>query len=272
MKFLNKLSPTLDLESGGTGVSTPPVAGSVIYGASATAYASTAAGTQDQLLVSNGVGAPSWASRVRNVQIFTASGTWTEPSGLYSFVRVRLVGGGGGGSGGTGAASGQAQGAGGGGGGYCEQVYPIAQVNATESVVVGAGGAGATGATAGTTGGNSTFRTLVGNGGLGGAAGFTAATSSGACLGGAGGAASNGNVLNIKGYSGGNGRTLLGVSIVASFGGASQMAGQTNQSLSSAVDGPSGSLYGGGGAGGYVAVTSRSGGAGAAGVVIIETW
>lgn len=211
------------------------------------------------------------------LQVFSAgAGTWGKPAGDYQWVRVRLVGGGGGGSGGTGAGAGQANGAGGGGGGYVEHIFAIGDLGSTQAVTVGAGGTGRGGATVGDTGVDSTMVvggvTLTASGGIGGLAGYTASTGSGVSTGGGGGAASGGNVANVAGGDGGAGRTLLGVSTVAAFGGASHMGGQTQQSMSSAVNGVNGSLYGGGGSGGYVAATTRSGGNGAAGIIIIETW
>ena len=50
----------LPVGKGGTGTSTAPVQGGIIYGASTTAYASTAVGTARQVLISNGTSAPTW--------------------------------------------------------------------------------------------------------------------------------------------------------------------------------------------------------------------
>lgn len=49
------------IAQGGTGTGTAPTAGGVIYAASSTAYASTAAGTANQLLISGGTSVPSWS-------------------------------------------------------------------------------------------------------------------------------------------------------------------------------------------------------------------
>src|SRR5665213_839638 len=54
------LTNPLAVNYGGTGTATAPTTGGVIYGASATAYASTAAGTSGQVRTSNGAAAPSW--------------------------------------------------------------------------------------------------------------------------------------------------------------------------------------------------------------------
>jgi|GEM_PF-1925326 len=55
---------TLPVANGGTGTTTAPSQGGVIYASSTSAYASTAAGTTGYLLQSNGTSAPSWLSTV----------------------------------------------------------------------------------------------------------------------------------------------------------------------------------------------------------------
>jgi len=51
---------TLPVANGGTGTTSAPTQGGVIYGASTSAHASTAAGTSGQALISNGTSAPTW--------------------------------------------------------------------------------------------------------------------------------------------------------------------------------------------------------------------
>lgn len=99
-------------------------------------------------------------------QVFTASGTWTKPSGYSatSLVIVDMWGGGGGGGNSTGTS---ASANGGCGGGYYGFVTTLGELGATEAVVVGAGGAAGVGA-AGTAGGNSTFDGKTAQGGPGG--------------------------------------------------------------------------------------------------------
>jgi len=63
-------SGTLAIARGGTN-STSVAQGGIIYGASTSAYASTAAGTSGQLLRSNGTGAPSWTSSLVDISNFT---------------------------------------------------------------------------------------------------------------------------------------------------------------------------------------------------------
>lgn len=53
---------TIGVTYGGTGTTTAPSQGGIIFGNSTTAYASTAAGTAGQVLQSNGASAPTWAS------------------------------------------------------------------------------------------------------------------------------------------------------------------------------------------------------------------
>ena len=56
------LGGKLVVANGGTGSSTAPTQGGVIYAASTSAYASTEAGTAGQVLTSNGAGAPTWTT------------------------------------------------------------------------------------------------------------------------------------------------------------------------------------------------------------------
>jgi hypothetical protein len=60
---LTGLTTDITVAQGGTGTSAATVAGGVVYGASTTAMASTAAGTAGQVLTSNGTSAPTWKTR-----------------------------------------------------------------------------------------------------------------------------------------------------------------------------------------------------------------
>lgn len=172
-----------------------PSSGCFIYSESGTPKFRTSGGT---------VIDPSAASP--NVQIFTASGTWTKPAGAVT-VQVHLIGGGGGGGSGRRGATGtvRAGGGGGGGGGYAYSSFSAGTLGGTETVTIGAGGAGgattsgtSTDGTTGTAGSSTTFGAhLTAGGGSGGGGGTTSAGS-----GGAGGAAGG---SGTAGSAGGNG-------------------------------------------------------------------
>ena len=218
-----------------------------------------------------------------NVSIFTASGTWTKPTGA-KFCKVVAIGAGGGGGGGY-TASGVNKGCGGGGGGagaYAEATYSAVDLGATESVAVGTGGtAGSIGSpgTAGGAGGVSTFGTTVklsAYGGGGGGAGGLATANSGGGGGGSAGAGVAGSSANSQGGSPQTATGVQGVSgqgagdIVASDGLSSELGGGAGAGAladSSGIGKAGGSsLKGGGGGGsggcGDGAVWGRSGGAG----------
>ena len=83
---------TVPVTYGGTGTSTAPSQGGIIYGSSTSAFASTAAGTSGYLLQSGGTGAPSWLATVPVTRGGTGSSTtftqgavvFAGASGTYS--------------------------------------------------------------------------------------------------------------------------------------------------------------------------------------------
>lgn len=129
----------------------------------------TADGTSGQVLQTNGAGVLSFgaAGGGANIQSFTATGTYTKPSGAQ-FVYVELWSGADGGYGGGPNGAGAPRG--GNGGSYAYKMFAAPQVGATETVTIGAGGAGGTGCPfsppfpptlAGGAGGNTNFGTLL---------------------------------------------------------------------------------------------------------------
>jgi hypothetical protein len=193
-------------------------------------------GNSGEFLTTNGTVA-SWAPVPggTDAQVFTASGTWTKPSGV-SIVYVELWGAGGGG--------GKGDGAGGGGGGAFRWGFiKASDLAASVSVTVGTGGAGRTGTNgAGGNGGSSSFAGLIAGGGGGGDAFYG---------GGGGGWLTSGSLgvvgtgyLEFGAGSGDRAENALWVGV--SGGDQAQNGG--------------GNVYGGGGGGGRNNATVRSGG------------
>lgn len=89
----------LPIANGGTNSTATPTLGGVGYG-TGTAHAYTAAGTAGQVLTSNGAAAPTWQAAagggggLGGQTVFTASGTFTIPTGK-TVVKVTVIGGGG---------------------------------------------------------------------------------------------------------------------------------------------------------------------------------
>ncbi len=70
------VSGTLPIANGGTNSTATPTNGGVAYG-TGSAYAFTAAGTANQVLISNGAAAPTWSTRVVCLQPLTTPGVYT---------------------------------------------------------------------------------------------------------------------------------------------------------------------------------------------------
>lgn len=220
--------------------------------------------------------------RLIGVKTYTTPGTTaytiaTEFPGARALrVKCQGAGGGGGGAAVT-AASQNALGASGGGGGYAEKFILVSSLNANETIKVGAGGtAGAAGNNAGGTGGTSSFtiagtETVIGTGGAGGSGGSAGGGLSGIA---SGGSASGGDI-NIAGGQGS--RSFLtglgtGYALQSQPGNSALSSVQGASVSTSGAAGVAGFLYGGGGVGGVnsESQTSRAGGAGANGIVIVE--
>jgi len=142
--------------------------GDTIYSSSGSTPARLGIGSTGQVLAVSG-GVPAWTTLASSAptmyeERFTASGTWTVPSGVNN-VWVTMIGGGGGGAGG-----GSYWGFAGGQGAVLNQQLAVTPA-ASVSYTIGAGGA-AGGATSGGESGSSTsFGALSAAGGYGGAPG-----------------------------------------------------------------------------------------------------
>lgn len=204
-------------------------------------------------------------------EYFTTSGSWTKPANL-KFVIVEVQGGGGGGGGASATGSGQfAIGVGGAGGAYCRKKILAADLAASETVTVGVGGTAGAAPGNGGTGGTSSFGThcSADGGGGGNNGGNAAANEAGLLLVGLSGASiptATGGDINVNG---GQGAFSAGGAAGGSYGGASRIGGSLG-------NGFPGLVYGGGGSAGVnrdpSIGTARSGGAGAAGIVIVHEY
>lgn len=228
------------------------------------------------------------------VDVYTASTTWTRPAWARTVTVTAIAAGGGGGSGRRGAAgTARIGGLGGAGGMFATHEFRASDLGATESVTVGAGGPGGAGQTTddtngndGGAGGNSSFGSWLlsrgGPGGIGGgtsnsanyAKGFGAPAFSGnGCAntvtadqparGGGGGG-------NAGGVTSGNvaGNGAAGISGSAAYapgttGGSGGTPGSPAAGAGSAVT--AGQPFGGAGGGGGAGQSSAAGGAGGAG-------
>ena len=176
-----------------------------------------------------------------NIQVFTSSGTWTQPAGITS-VYVKVIGAGGSGGAGRSLPT-PASGGGGGGGGYAEGIIAVTG-NVTVTI-------GSTNSFAGTT----TIQATAGTNG-------TNAVSGTPGSGGDGGVGSNGTI-NLTGASGGNATSDTNSCGGAGGGSAIGPGGQSG----GVNNGNGGGSYGGGGAGG--GSTGTTAGVGDAGAVIV---
>ena len=194
----------------------------------------TSDGTAGQFLKTDGslgLGFATVASTVyglNSVQVFTATGTWTKPTGVTKVIVEVQAGGGGGGNN-----SGGYNGGSGGGGSYAQKFLDVTNID-TATVTVGAAGAVTV------TGGTSSFAKLAGSGSfttvecLGGSGGTNAASPTQG-NGGYGGAVPTTGDINVGGGDGtyggvGNGNRPGGsyMGVMCGFATGAAQAGRTS--------------------------------------------
>jgi hypothetical protein len=197
-------------------------------------------------------------------QIFTTSGSFTKAT-YPTATKFRIIGTGGGGGGGSAGASNYQSGGGGEAGATFILDIDASSLSASEAVTIGAAGAAGS----------------AGNGGTGGTTSFGAhATAPGGEGGFRGGAAGDidptatGGDINIRGGQGHCGMNSGSSNRTTSMGGASYWGGgggaERNTAYSSAGEARA---YGSGGAGGKNATSPElDGGAGMAGIVVVEAY
>ena len=249
------VSGTLPVGNGGTGATTHTANG-VLIGEGTSALTTVAPSTSGNILTSDGTDWTSAAAAggggLTSVQVFTSTGTWTDPGGL-SNVRVQLVSGGGGGAGTNSSTNG---GHGGGAGGYSEELISTGTTGGTETVTVGAGGAAGASGAVGSVGGATSFGSLLSA--TGGAAGVLTGAMGTAGIG-------SGGDINLAGSDGGrgvfSGQGIGGAGGSSYFGGGGDGGNYGNAGL------PGEANTGGGGGGG--GTTGNAGAAGGAGIVIV---
>lgn len=207
------------------------------------------------------------SGKLLNVQIFTATGTYTPSTGTNSVVVEALGGGGGGGNTVATGSTTVSAGAGGGAGSYGKSRYTSGFSGVT--VTIGAGGAG------GSNGGTTSFGALLSCPG-GSAAGTSATTvvpaisPSGVGVGGS--TPSGANIVAANGQNGFFAHAPALTSGYSGTGGGSCFGnGGASRNLSSNGAGFAATGYGAGGSGATTGTsnTANSGGAGSAGICII---
>jgi hypothetical protein len=201
---------------------------------------------------------PSLRPGFSTMQVFTQSGSFTVPNGV-NVMKVTVIGGGG-----AGGYHATMPGAGGGAGGRAKGIIAGLTPGQTIAVTVGAGGAAPTSPQNGNNGGASSFGGYMSaNGGAGGMGGTAANFAN---SGGVGGTASGGQV-NMTGAYGSD-------SITAGCRGGDGGGPGNGRGSSGPMPGMNATSYGGGGGGGGMTTSGNPvgspGGAGGAGLVLVE--
>ncbi|MEN4544869.1 glycine-rich domain-containing protein [Pantoea agglomerans] len=208
-----------------------------------------------------------------NMQLFTASGTYTPTPGTKSIVVEVQAGGGGGGRTGYTAADKVSIATGGGGGGYAKSQLRVSEIYAPVAITVGNGGAPGTAYPGnGNKGGDSTFGSLITSVGGSGGYGQPQGTPPLSCTGQLGGNATGGNILNIPGGGSGGGSSASLTSSLVGNGGDSVLGSGGFSPTNTNVNGGDGRGYGAGGGGCNAASqpnTGFTGGKGAGGIIIV---
>ena len=243
------LAGTLGVGFGGTGITTTPANGAIPIG-NGTNYTAATLTAGTGISITNGAGSVTLASSVtgalKNVQVFTSSGTYTRTAGVTTAVVIAVGGGGGGGGGGTGGTGGTTS--------FGSHVTAVGGSGGTLGTGVGGvGGTGGTGATIEIKGapGSSGLNTGAndGCGGSGGGQGGGAGRSTGGLAGVRGGG--GGGVLDggyLPGGGGGQGET--GIKYTATVG--------ATETVTIGAGGTAGTGGAGAGGAGYIIVYEYS--------------
>jgi len=211
-----------------------------------------------------------------DLQVFTATGTYTPNARMRQCLVIST--GGGGGGGGTDSPDGDSDNAGGGGGGgaTCIELFTAATIGASQAVTIGAAGtAGTNTGGNGGNGGDTTFGALHTAGGGTGGTGSAGSGNNQNASGGAGGTATGG-LINIPGSSGGFG--VGGVwsdvdAILRGGGGGSFWGGGPGPGFDAgaSANGTAATVYGAGGqgSGNFNNSSGNTGGPGMSGICVI---
>ena len=276
---------TVAVANGGTGA-TSLAANNVILGNNGSAVQVVAPGTTGNVLTSNGT---TWTSASISAglpgtqgQVFTSTGTFTVPTGVTS-VKVTVTGGGG--NGGTATGTGASAGGGGAGGTAIKYVTGLTPGGTVAVTVGGIAGTSSFGAYCSATGGATAVTASGGGTSTAGGAGGAGSSGDINLNGGSGSAAGQAAVSDAAGSGGGTNassgltaivKTASGccAATVYSYGQAGNgLIGNGGRSAGAVAPRNGGAATGfGNGGGGAIAdgTTDRTGGAGTAGIVIVE--
>lgn len=267
----------------GSGTSTTPTFSTATYPSTTTSQQllySSAANTVGGLATGNSLLAATNSSGTLamrafsvNIQIFTASGTYTPSTGMIVCIIECVGGGAGGGGAATTSANTVCAGGGGGAGEYAAGVFSASTIGASQTITIGAAGSGgAAGNNNGTDGSATSVGSLISaNGGTHG----NGSPAGGAGTGGAGGTGGSGGTIRFAGQTGGSGLALLTNSPATNYlyyggyGGVCPFSMGGAPGLNSAGGNASGNGGGGAGAGLLPNATQQGGGNGSKGFVKI---